>query len=63
MTQFESARALLDHQLAAKQRRRRDLARLPFEEKVAMVMQLQEIARKAREASAIQARKPEARPQ
>jgi hypothetical protein len=58
VTQFESARALLAYQLAAKQRRRHDLARLPFEEKVAMVMQLQEIARKAREASPTRAPKP-----
>ena len=50
MTEKQTRRQALDRALAAKQRRRRKLARLPFEEKIRMVLQMQKISRELKQA-------------
>jgi hypothetical protein len=47
---YTQARAILNDALQAKIKRRRTLARLPIEQKVAMVEQLREMAQKANRA-------------
>ncbi|HUW62698.1 MAG TPA: hypothetical protein VMZ06_16950 [Candidatus Bathyarchaeia archaeon] len=44
--------------LAAKRKRRRELARLPFEEKIKIVVQLQRITTEIRTSMGLPARKP-----
>ena len=50
MSDYEAAKRIVDHLLGAKAQRRAELARLPFKEKVDIVLRLQEVARKARKA-------------
>ena len=54
----ESIEAWMAKALAAKQERRRELARLPFEEKIKIVVELQQITTEIRTSMGLPARKP-----
>ncbi len=52
MREPDSVKATMRRILQAKEQRRRELARLPFEEKIAIVLRLQEVANMAARAPA-----------
>ena len=54
----ETVQSWMDRALAAKQIRRRELARLPFEEKIRIVVQLQRITTEIRTSMGLPSRKP-----
>ena len=54
----EQCRALAERIFRAKEERRRELARLPFEEKFRILLELQRIAYEFRTAAGLPARKP-----